>query len=147
MQANAEAVIRQWFEELWNQAREDTIDRLLAPGGLVHGLPTPDGKPLVGGDAFKELYRQFRSAFPDMKIAIERVVSEGSTAAVLVRASGTHLGDGLGTPPTRKPVSFHGMVIVTAANGRLTEGWNTFDFLTMYQQIGLVPSFGGVAAP
>ena len=47
-----EAVVHNWFEELWNQGREDTIDRLFAVDGIAHGLPTPDGSPLRGRDAF-----------------------------------------------------------------------------------------------
>ena len=31
------------------------------------------------------------------------------------------------------------MVIVRVENGRIVEGWNSFDFLGLYQQIGLLP--------
>lgn len=142
--APADALIRQWFDELWNQGREDTIDRLLAPNATVHGLPTPDGKPLVGPAPFKELYRTFRTAFPDMRITVERMVAAGEhDAAVQVRAVGTHRGDALGVPATNRTVSFHGMVIIRAEHGKLVEGLNCFDFLTMYQQIGVVPAIGG----
>jgi hypothetical protein len=58
-------MVRDWFEQLWNQKCEDTIDRLLAPHGLVYGLPTPDNQPLRGPDQFKAVYRQFRQAFPN----------------------------------------------------------------------------------
>jgi steroid delta-isomerase-like uncharacterized protein len=142
--ATADVLIRQWFDELWNQGKEETIDRLLSPDAQVHGLPTPDGKPLVGPAAFKELYRVFRSAFPDMTITIERMVASGDgDAAVQVRATGTHRGDSLGMPATNRRVNFHGMVIIRAVNGKMVEGLNCFDFLTMYQQIGVVPAIGG----
>jgi hypothetical protein len=35
-------------------------------------------------------------------------------------------------------VNFNGIVIARVVDGRLVEGWNCFDFLTMYQQIGWV---------
>ena len=31
MTPTPEALVRQWFEELWNQGKEDTIDRLMTP--------------------------------------------------------------------------------------------------------------------
>ena len=142
MSLTADALIRQWFNELWNQAREDTIDRLMAPQAAIHGLPSPDGQPLAGREPFKALYRQFRSAFPNLTIQIGPVVSADGMAAAHCRAVGTHLGDGLGTPGTGKPVDFIGMVIIRVENGMIVEGWNCFDFLTCYQQIGLVPKLG-----
>ena len=56
--------IREWFEELWNKGREDTVDRLLAPGGKIHGLPTPGGVPLVGPKEFKAYIISFERRFP-----------------------------------------------------------------------------------
>ena len=138
-----DTMIREWFEQLWNQKREDTIDRLLAPHGLVHGLPTPDNQPLRGPDGFRTLYRQFRSAFPDMKITVERTVREGDIAALHCRVRGKHEGDGLGVAASGNDVDFQGMVIVRVDGERFVEAWNCFDFLTLYQQIGVVASTEG----
>ena len=133
-----DTMIREWFEQLWNQKREDTIERLLAGHGLVHGLPTPNNQPLRGPDEFRVLYRQFRQAFPDLRITVERTVREGDLAALHCRVRATHAGDGLGVPASGREVDFQGMVIVRAEGDRFVEAWNCFDFLTCYQQIGLV---------
>ena len=138
-----DTMIRQWFEQLWNQKREDTIDRLLAPHGLVHGLPTPDNQPLRGPDQFRVLYRQFRQAFPDLQITVERTVREGDLAALHCRVTGNHAGDGLGVPASGRDVDFQGMVFVRADGDRFVEAWNCFDFLTCYQQIGAVAAVPG----
>lgn len=136
-----ETLIRRWFDELWNQGREDTIDKLLAADAIVHGLPTPDGKPMKGGAGFRPIYRQFKGAFPDIKIVVDRVVREGDTVACHCTVTGTHTGSGFGTP-SRKPVRFTGIAIVRAKDGKLVEGWNAWDFLGCFQQIGLVPQIG-----
>lgn len=136
--ANVDVLITRWFEELWNQSREDTIDRLLAPSASVFGLPTPDNRPLKGPEEFKPFYRQFRAAFPDLRVTIERIVKQGDVAAVQCRVKGTHRGDALGVPATGKVVEFSGIVIVRAAGGKLVEGWNAFDFLTCFREIGLI---------
>lgn len=57
--------------------------------------------------------------------------------------TGTHTGGGLGIPPTRKGVDFHGFTITRVVDGTIREGWNGFDFLTMYQQLGVVPASPG----
>jgi predicted ester cyclase len=40
-------------------------------------------------------------------------------------------------PPTNRPVQLHGMVIARTKDGKIAEVWNNFDFLSLYQQIGL----------
>ena len=143
MPATPETLVRRWFDELWNQGREDTIDRLLSADAKVYGLPTPDGQPLVGREAFRPFYRQFRTAFPDIYVTIDRVVREGDLVAAHCRVAGTHLGDGLGIAATHRRVAFTGICIVRAEGDLLVEGWNAFDFLTCYQQIGLLPTLRG----
>lgn len=51
-------------------------------------------------------------------------------------------GYGLGTSqsisrPTNKKVEFTGMCIVRVSDGKIREAWNNFDFMTMYQQLGV----------
>jgi len=134
MPPSPDAVIRAWFEELWNQGREDTIDRLLAVDGRAHGL----GAPLVGRESFRVFYRGFRQAFPDIHVDCVRSVTEGDMVSVHCHVTGTHSGPGLGAP-TGRPVDFWGHCMARIQNGQMVEGWNTFDFLTCYQQIGLMP--------
>jgi predicted ester cyclase len=133
-----DVMIRQWFEELWNQKREDAIDRLLAPEGKIYGLPTPDNRPLSGPAEFKPFFRQFRAAFPDIQVTVLRTITQGDLVAAHCQVKGTHLGDALGTTATHRAVEFSGMCMARAAGTQFVEGWNAFDFLSLYRQIGLV---------
>jgi len=135
MQEKPEAMLRRWFDELWNQGREDTIDRLLAPDAKVYGLPVP----ITGPGEFKPFFRQFRQAFPDIQITVVSTVAEGDRVAAHCHVVATHLGEFLKVPPTKRRVEFSGMCIVRAAGAQFVEGWNCFDFLTCYQQIGVMP--------
>jgi predicted ester cyclase len=110
----------------------------MAPDTPVHGLGPAGAPPMVGPEAFKEVFRVFREAFGDLEIAVERTVVEGDVCAAYCRVKGKHVGRALGGPPTGNPVEFSGTTIARVRDGRLVEGWNTFDFLTMYQQIGWV---------
>ena len=73
-----------------------------------------------------------------MKIQIEDILAEGDTVATRWAGTGTHQGDGLGFPATGRPVQFKGMTFVRVENGKLVEGWNSFDQLGMLQQLGVV---------
>jgi steroid delta-isomerase-like uncharacterized protein len=136
MSAQPDAVIRSWFEQVWNQRSEDSIDQLFAADAVVHGLP---GGTMQGSASFRPIYSAFCGAFPDIHIAVERTIAQGDFAAAHCRVTGTHTGDSLGVPPTGRRVDFQGIVIARVADGQLREGWNCFDFLTMYQQLGVVP--------
>ena len=144
MASTPDALIRQWFEQLWNQGDPGAIDRMLSPDSKVYGL-TPDGQPIVGPAAFRSFYDQFRAGFSQLRVTVERTVTEGNLVAAHCHCTGTHDGPFLGKAPTHNPVDFRGMVIVRVANGQFAEGWNTFDFLTCYQQIDLLPALEGQA--
>jgi predicted ester cyclase len=123
---------------VWDEGREEAIDRLAVPDLVVHGLGGPGAAPIRGAAGFKKVFHVFREALGDLDIAVERTVTEGDTCAAYCRVKGRHVGHALGGPPTDHPIEFTGIVICLVQGGRLVEGWNCFDFLTMYQQIGWV---------
>ena len=63
MSATPDAVMRQWFQEVWNERREQTIDELMAPDAKVHGLA---GGVIEGPEGFKPFHRAFCGAFADL---------------------------------------------------------------------------------
>jgi predicted ester cyclase len=140
MPATPEAVAREWFEQVWNRGSEEAIDRYLAQDALMHGLSGPDAQPLRGPEGFKAFWRQFRSAFPDIRIDIERTVTEGDLIAVHCHVYAKHLGHGLPIAPTQKPVDIWGMGMARIRNGQIVEAWNAYDFMTLYQQLGMLPA-------
>ena len=137
MAVTAEFVIRAWFEELWNRGDETTIDRYFNVEGLIHGLPTPHGGPIRGPIEFKPFYRSFRAAFPDISIELVHVLSQGDLSVAHCRVVGTHQGGTLGMPATNLPIEIQGFALGRFSGGQLIEGWNCFDFLGMYQQLGV----------
>jgi predicted ester cyclase len=132
-----EEVVRRWFKEVWDEGRESTIDQLMAPFAVAYGLP---GGPIQGPTAFKPLFRMFRDALGDMSVDVVRTVVQGDTVAAHCHVTGRHSGPALGGDPTNQPVDFWGITIVRVEDGQIVEGWNCFDMLSMYQQIGWVAS-------
>jgi steroid delta-isomerase-like uncharacterized protein len=131
-----ETFMHRWFEEVWNQRREDAIDEMFAADGVANGLNDADGNPLRGCESFKTLHRAFLAAYPDLKITVEETITEGDRIAARCTVRATHAGDGLGLAPTNQPVEFTGLTFVKIKDGKIVEAWNEFDFMKMYSQVG-----------
>jgi steroid delta-isomerase-like uncharacterized protein len=139
MSQSPEAVVREWFEELWNQKKVETIDRLFAADGIAHGL---SGDVMKGPDGFRPFYQAFSEAFPDLHIEVLRAIVEGEFVVAHNRATGSHSGHTLGFSATGRNATFEGVTIVRVVDGKIVEGWNFYDFLSMYQQLGVTPPMG-----
>src|SRR5687768_1849985 len=120
------SLLHRWFEEVWNQKREDAIDDMMAEDVIVHGL---SDEAIVGRENFKPFFRSFSSAFPDIHVTVEDVVTQGEKMSCRCTVRGTHTGDGLGFPPTNQPVEFTGSGMCTLKDGKFQEVWNEFDFM------------------
>lgn len=125
MAAKNSTLTYRWMEEVWNKGREDAIDEMLDANAVVHGIEEIQG---TGPQAFKQFFRSFRNQFPQVHVAVDDVVAQGDfeTARCTVEA----------TTAAGQKVSFSGMTFTKIANGKITEGWNNFDFLEMYKQLG-----------
>ena len=137
MSEKNKAVMRRWFDEVWNQGRTDAIDELLAEDVVIHGLVDAAGYPVCGAQAFRDFHQQFRGAFPNINITVEDVIAEGDRVVARCDVRGQHSGDHLGFKATNAPVQFTGIAIVRIENGRIAEAWNQFDFMEMNKQLGL----------
>lgn len=138
MPATPDAVVRQWFKEVWDDGHEDAIGRILAPDARIHGLNGAGGPPIIGPKHFTQFFRTFQSALRDISIVVQRTVVQDDMCAAFCRVTAVHAGDTFGAPATGEMVDFTGISIARVRDGRIVEAWNCFDFLSMYQQIGWV---------
>src|SRR5262245_121053 len=122
MPMTPDAVVRSWFKEIWNEGREEAIDRLAGDKFIAHGAPT-----LPSTADFKDLYRQFRKALSDIEITVDRTITQGEYCAGYCRVKGHHTGHGLGGAPSNRTVEFDGLVMALVRDGRIVEAWNCFD--------------------
>lgn len=127
-------LIHRWFEEVWNKKRESAIAEMIHPNALIYGL---GDRPVRGAADLLPFWKQFTTAIPNLTVAVESTVAEDDRVAARCSVRGRHTGPGLGAP-TGNAIAFSGMVLVHIRDGKFHEAWNSFDFLTLYQQIGLV---------
>ncbi|MFN0181323.1 MAG: ester cyclase [Gemmatimonadales bacterium] len=135
MTADPKTTLFRWFREVWNEGRHETIDELMLPDCLtkVEGLDAP-----LSRDAFKAYHRAFLSAVPDLRAEVLSVTTEGETSVASWRARGTHLGPGLGIPPSRRPVDFTGLSVFDFVDGRIAKGfdrWNRGEMIASLMQV------------
>jgi predicted ester cyclase len=118
--------LQQWFDEVWNNANEHFIEDLLHSDAIIHGLGTDNEK--YGHEAFKPFYKNFRESFPVVHVALKPIFNNDEFEAADCDVTATN-AEG-------KNVQFTGITIARFRDGKLVEGWNGFDFMSMYQQLG-----------
>jgi steroid delta-isomerase-like uncharacterized protein len=131
-------LIRKWFEEVWNQGREETVDAMSAKDVIGHGQ-AQHGADIHGPEHFKQFMRGFRSAFSDIHVEIHDTVEQGDKVVARWTTTMTHTGTFLNTAPTGKHVSVNGISIQRFAGGKITEGWDNWDQLGLLVQLGATP--------
>lgn len=143
MASEKRAVIERWFEEVWNQGKLDAMPEMMAEDAIVHGLPVEGAGGPCGPAKFRPFVEQFRSAFPDMHFVVEDVIEEGDKIVARCSVSGTHQGETLGVASTNKPIAISGITIARIRDGKIVEGWNNYDMMGLFHQIGAIQPPGG----
>jgi steroid delta-isomerase-like uncharacterized protein len=139
MGASEKAVYKRMIDEAFNAGNLEVVDEVVAPNYVLHGAP-PDMPQ--GPDAIRATVKAFRTAFPDLKIELEELVSEGDKVSARSVMRGTHNGPLFGIPPTHKKVAVDGLTMVTVRDGRVQESWVKNDTLQLFQQLGVDPPKG-----
>jgi predicted ester cyclase len=136
MSRDSIATVRRWFEEVWNQRRDRTIDELLDEDSVCH---TDEG-PVRGPGEFRErMYAPFLAAFPDLRVEIEAILGEGDQVAVRWAASGTHAGDLPKAKATGERVALRGLTWVHVQVGKMREGWESSNIRDVVRDLSTRP--------
>lgn len=132
MSEQNKAIVRRFFEEVWNRNNLDLADELLAVDYVDHNAPPGS----TGGiEGYKQSVAMFRSAFPDINFVLDDILGEGDRVAIRLTGRGTHQGNFIGIAPTGKQVSFGGMTFIRLQNGKIVERWGLSDMPGLIQQL------------
>jgi steroid delta-isomerase-like uncharacterized protein len=125
---------RSW--ELVSQRNPDAIEEVYTADSVLH---EPD-RDLRGVEEAKQYLSMYVSAFPDLNVTVEDVISEGDQVVTRWTLRGTHRGEieEFG-PPTGKQVELEGITIHRIEGGKIVEEWERYDNLSVMQQLGLAP--------
>jgi hypothetical protein len=81
----------------------------------------------------------YHSAFSDGRFGVREQLADCDFVVTRSTGIGTHDGDLMGMPPSRKSVEIAGITIDRIADDKCVESWTCFDTLGMMQQLGAVP--------
>jgi steroid delta-isomerase-like uncharacterized protein len=120
--------------EAVNKGDLNVLNVVFAPNVKDHD-PAPDQGQ--GPEGFIQFFTQFRTAFPDLKVAVEQMVADEDKVAIAYTITGTQEGPFQGIPATGKKIKARGMQISKFnSDGKITERWGSSDEAGILQQIG-----------
>src|SRR5215208_4804897 len=124
------ALVRRFFEEVYNRGKLDVADEVLAPD-FAWKLP--------GKDAPIEDYKQWiasqLAASSDLHFSIEEQVAEGEKVVTRLIGSGTHDQKGFGEfAPSGVRITIEAIIIHRMVEGKIVEERNKADFSPFWQQ-------------
>ncbi len=139
MSEENKAVLRRFYEEVFNEGNLDAINEIISPNFTSHTSPpgiSPDR------EGVKQFVIAYRSAFPDIQVHVEDQVAEGDKVVTRFSTHATHQGELMGIPATGKEINITGIGLHRVEGGQIVEAWTQFDRMGMMQQFGVIPSPG-----
>ena len=133
-------IVRRSFAQL--AAVVESHDELYGDDWVGH-FP---GMPPLDVEGHRMYSKLMETAFPDLDRRLEDLVAEDDKVVARWTATGTHLGDFNGIPPSGMRASSSGITIFRIAGGRIVEEWAESDMLGLLTQVGAIPAVGGAPA-
>jgi transcriptional regulator with XRE-family HTH domain len=114
------ALVRRFFDELWNRHDVAVIDEMLAPDCVLHA----EGRERRGRAAAHARARELFAAFGEFALDIQDITEHNGLVICRWRLRLLQTGTWNGTAPTGQRLIVHGSSWVRVENGFLTEGWD-----------------------
>jgi steroid delta-isomerase-like uncharacterized protein len=133
-----EAVVKRWWEELWNQGNLAVADDIVSADFTNHDPASPWVPP--GLDGCKTLVTAYRTVFPDIHFAIEQQIAGGDAVVSHWRCSGTQRGELMGVAATGRRMEVDGISILRLEGGKIRHQTTIWDALGLMQQLGAIPA-------
>jgi steroid delta-isomerase-like uncharacterized protein len=129
------AIARRFFDEVFSEGKLNLVDELFATDYVGH--PSGYEEATRGPEGVKEYVGGLRGAASDLTLTIEDQVAEGDKVVTRWTAQGTHDGELMGIAPTGRKAAVTGITIQRLLDGRVVEGWTSWDLMGMLQQLGV----------
>ncbi|MEO0752811.1 MAG: nuclear transport factor 2 family protein [Pseudomonadota bacterium] len=121
--------LEEWFKRVWIEEDEAAIAELLQPKSQLEGLREI---PQVGPEEFTPFVKALLAQVKVKQVTIKRCLEDDSWISALLaltlecRTSGT-------------TIHHTGQVMARIEDGKIVEGYNHFDFISLYEGLGLLP--------
>jgi steroid delta-isomerase-like uncharacterized protein len=122
--------------EAWNKRDFAALQNLMDD---QYSFTGGDGKEASGPSAGIEVARMWANAFPDGRLEVRHVYTQGNTAIAEMVGRGTHTGNLLAIAPTGRPVEVVICNVMELRNGKVYREREYLDMMSVLQQIGAMP--------
>lgn len=129
-------VLRDNLEKLWCAEAGEMMEEHVAFSYFSYDPPISLTNDRAG---FNASLPALRSAFPDLRMAVEEPITHGERVVQCRYFRGTHRGEFVGIPATGKAVCIKQTIISNLRYGKVVEEWVETDLLGFLQQVGVVP--------
>lgn len=127
-------ILDTWCRRVWTERDEGAIHELFSTAGSAGGM----GREKLAGPAdFVPFHQAICAMVTDTQLRIDHVIEQGDEMFTLATFSGK-------CAETGTPVEIEGSMSFEFADGQILHCANHFEFMTMFEQLGLLPqdSFG-----
>jgi predicted ester cyclase len=101
-------------------------------------IATPHGRKLSNRSDPKDVLTQLTDAFPDLKVTIEDVLQDGNKVVVRSEIAGTQRAPFMGLRAKNRKMAIQVIDIHEFSRGHIVRTWHTEDWLTGFQQLGIL---------
>jgi len=120
--------------EVWNAGDYAVTPQVVARDATLH----IGDKTLVSSQAFADLARMWRIAFPDLHVTVEDVIVQGDKVAMRLTFKGRQTGPFLGHGATGKHISVTDTIVCQIEDAMLKNCWQGGDEYALRRQLGFV---------
>ncbi len=129
-----------WCRRVWKEQDTSAIDEMFIPEGTARGLgphlkladESFQEHEIIGPEGFKAFHKCIVDMMDDIEIRTTHSMEEGDWIAALCVFRATKKG-------SDATVKMTGTVFLKIAEGKIVEAYNHWDFLSLFEQLDLVP--------
>jgi steroid delta-isomerase-like uncharacterized protein len=126
-----------YFEEIWNRKDYQAAYELVYPDFAAHGVGKQDVSH--GPEGIIAQAQEWHAAFPDGRMTLDDVITEGELASIRMTFRGTQMGTFRGVPASGNRIEVISIGINRVVDGKIKEAWGELNVLDALQQIGGMP--------
>jgi steroid delta-isomerase-like uncharacterized protein len=130
------AVVRRFYDDLWNKFDTDVADAILSRDVVFRGTLQDSSHDFVGFTAY---VREIQVGFPDFYQRIDNLWVDGSTCIARMHWSATHTGTFRGLAATDRAFAYPGVAVFQFADELISEVWAVGDTHGMWSVITGTP--------
>ena len=128
MSQNVEA-LQTWYRRVWQEEDAGAIDELFVPDPEITNIGMQ--KP-IDLEEFKGFHKLICDQLKNIDIKIDMVIEEGDWLAALCTCYAE-------SSSTGEAITVTGNVLAKITDGKLRGGYEHWDFMGMWDQLGLLP--------